>query len=54
MERSALQDRIRAGINAKRQRGERIGRKPVMTSESVRLAIKLLDEEEQTSEEIAS
>jgi DNA invertase Pin-like site-specific DNA recombinase len=44
-ERSIMRERIKAGIRAKKNRGEPTGRKPVVVGERLKLAIHLLDVE---------
>ena len=44
-ERSLITERIKAGITAKKQAGERTGRKPVLVGSRLQLAMKMLDED---------
>jgi DNA invertase Pin-like site-specific DNA recombinase len=44
-ERSLITERIKAGINAKKKAGERVGRKPVLVGSRLQLAMKMLDED---------
>jgi DNA invertase Pin-like site-specific DNA recombinase len=44
-ERSLITERIKAGIKAKKQAGERVGRKPVLVGSRLQLATKMLDED---------
>lgn len=44
-ERAITVERIKAGINAKKQAGERTGRKPVLVGSRLQLAMKMLEED---------
>ena len=54
MERENIRERVKAGMQAKKARGGRIGRKPVMDDERVAGALRLLDDEGHSYRNVAN